>query len=98
MATYRYRLIRTMYDKVVGVAVQPPGGGLMLRLGQKDLDFDPRTAPKLESLDLYVHELTAKPEARALQVDNLGPVRRIELDRFVSLANFQQKVENLADD
>lgn len=98
MAKYRYRLIRTMFDKAVGVAVEPPGGGLLLRLGQRDLDFDGAKAPKLESLDYYVDNIAAKPEFKALQIDNCGGVKSIDLDRFISLALFLQKVQSLPED
>jgi hypothetical protein len=98
MPTYRYRIIRTMFDKAIGVAVQPPEGGLLLRLGQRDLDFDKAKAPKLESLDFYIDQIAAKPEYKALQIDNYGKIREINLDRFISLALFMQKVQHLTSD
>jgi hypothetical protein len=96
MATYRYRFIRTMFDKPVGIAVQPPEGGLMLRIGQRDLDFGGPRTPQLESLDNYIDTIAAKPEFKALQIDHCSRVRTIDLDRFVSMALFMQKVQHLA--
>ena len=96
MATYRYRLIRTIRDEAIGVALEPPDGGLMLRLGQRDFDFDGRRAPKLEQLNLYIETISEKPEFRPLGIDNVGPVKQIDLDRFVSTALFFQKVKALA--
>ena len=98
MATFRYRFVRTMGDKVIGVAVLPPDGGLMLRIGQRDFDFDGRTAPKLESLDLYIETISEKPEFRRLEIHNVDRIREIDLDRFISLALFLKHVQAVADD
>ena len=87
-----------MGDKVIGVAVCPPEGGLMLRIGQRDFDFDLRTAPKLESLDLYIETIADKPEFKKLEIHHVTHIRQIELDRFISMALFMQKIAPLNDD
>ena len=33
MSTYRFRYLRTMYDKIVGVAVEKPNGELIMQVG-----------------------------------------------------------------
>ncbi|MBC7543379.1 MAG: hypothetical protein H7338_11675 [Candidatus Sericytochromatia bacterium] len=98
MATYRFRFIRTHSDKVVGVALCPPEGGLTMRIGQREFDFDVQTAPKLASLDLYIETIADKPEFKAFGIHNVSRIHEIELDRFISMALFQQKVQSLNDD
>lgn len=73
MATYRYRYLRTMYDKIVGVAVEKPGKELIMQVGRQLIEFD-NNAPSLEMLHLYVEKIAEKPSFKALQIYDVSKI------------------------
>ena len=73
MATYRYRFLRTMYDKIVGVAVQKPDGSLMMQVGTQLIEFG-QDAPSLNILNHYVDTIAEKPQFKALKIYDVSKV------------------------
>lgn len=73
MAVYRYRYFRTMYDKIVGVAVEKPNGQLIMQIGRQMLEFE-QSAPKLEMLHLYAEKIAEKPAYKALQIYDVSNI------------------------
>ena len=80
---YRYRLLLTLFDEVVGVAVEKPKGGLTLMLGNTTLDYE--EAPTLEKFPKYLEALADKKEYRYLKIDRCGRIRVLEFDEFTTL-------------
>lgn len=81
MAKYRFRFLRTMYDKIVGVAVETPSGELIMQIGGKLIEFD-RGAPKLEMLNLYVEKIAEMPKYKPLQIYDVSKI--YSTDRFIN--------------
>jgi len=73
MAVYRYRYLRTMYDKIVGVAVEAPSGELIMQVGREMIEFG-SGAPKLEMLNLYVEKISEKPSFKALKIYDVSRI------------------------
>jgi hypothetical protein len=73
MSVYRFRYLRTMYDKIVGVAVEKPTGELIMQVGRQLIEFD-QGAPKLEMLHLYVEKISEKPAFKALQIYDVSKI------------------------
>ncbi len=73
MATYRYRYLRTMHDKIVGVAVQKPGGELIMQIGRQLIEFG-ADAPSLNMLNHYVETIAEKPQFKALKIYDVSKV------------------------
>lgn len=73
MATYRYRFLRTMYDKIVGVAVQKPDGSLIMQIGRQLVEFG-HDAPNLNMLNHYVETISEKPQFKALNIYDVSKV------------------------
>ncbi|MEZ0370690.1 MAG: hypothetical protein ACAI44_16485, partial [Candidatus Sericytochromatia bacterium] len=65
MAKYRFRFFRTMYDKIVGIAVEKPNGELIIQMGREMIEFG-QGAPKLEMLNLYAEKIAEKPKYKPL--------------------------------
>ena len=70
---YRYRYLRTMYDKIVGVAVQKPNGALIMQIGRQMIEFD-QDAPSLNMLQHYVETIANKPQFKALKIYDVSKV------------------------
>jgi hypothetical protein len=66
MSVYRFRYLRTMYDKIVGIAVEKPSGRQFIEFNQG--------APKLEMLHLYVEKIAEKPAFKALQIYDVSKI------------------------
>lgn len=73
MATYRYRYLRTMYDKIVGVAVQKPDGSLIMQIGKQLIEFG-NDAPSLNMLNHYVETIAEKPQFKPLAIYDVSKV------------------------
>lgn len=73
MSVYRYRYLRTMYDKIVGVAVQKPNGDLIMQVGTQLIEFD-QQAPSLEMLHHYVEKISEKPAFKALKIYDVSRI------------------------
>lgn len=91
MAKYRYRYLRTMYDKIVGVAVQKPDGELIMQVGTQVIEFD-QGAPKLEMLNLYVDKISEMPKFKPLQIYDISKI--YTTDRFVSCKQLMDEGKN----
>jgi hypothetical protein len=73
MSVYRFRYLRTMYDKIVGIAVEKPSGELVMQVGRQFIEFN-QGAPKLEMLHLYVEKIAEKPAFKALQIYDVSKI------------------------
>lgn len=80
---YRYRLLLTLLDQVVGVVVERPQGGLSLMLGNTTLEYE--EAPAIEDFHKYVEALAQKKEYQYLKIDRCGRVRTLNFDDFQTL-------------
>ena len=81
---YRYRLLRTIRDEVIGVAVDPPDDDLIIKLGAHVMEFDDK-APLLEVLPAFIERMAQKPEFKELGLYDCGKIREIEALDFISL-------------
>lgn len=70
---YRFRYLRTMYDKIVGVAVEKPNGDLIMQVGRDLIEFD-ENKPKLEMMHLYVEKISEMPKYKSLQIYDVSKV------------------------
>lgn len=77
MAKYRYRYLRTMYDKIVGVAVQKPNGDLVMQVGTQLLEFNDN-APSLEMMQHYVETISEKAAFKALKIYDVSRIYTTE--------------------
>lgn len=91
MASYRYRYLRTMYDKIVGVAVQKPDGELVMQVGTQLIEFE-QGAPKLEMLNLYVEKIAEMPKFKPLQIYDISKI--YTTDRFISCKQLMDEGKN----
>lgn len=91
MASYRYRFLRTMYDKIVGVAVQKPDGELIMQIGSNLIEFD-QGAPKLEMLNLYVEKIAEMPKYKPLQIYDVS--RIYTTNHFVNCKQLMDEGKN----
>ncbi len=73
MSVYRFRYLRTMYDKIVGIAVEKPSGELIMQVGRQFIEFN-QGAPKLEMLHLYVEKIAEKPAFKALKIYDVSKI------------------------
>lgn len=73
MSRCRYRYLRTMYDKIVGVAVELPNGELIMQVGREMIEFG-AGSPKLEMLNLYVEKIADKPKFKPLQIYDVSRI------------------------
>lgn len=81
---YRYRLLRTIRDKVVGVAVDPPDDDLIIKLGDEVIEFDDN-APLLEHMNSFIERIAQKPQYKHLELYDCGKIRELDKNDFVSL-------------
>ena len=81
---YRYRLLRTIRDEVVGVAVDPPDDDLIIKLGDEVLEFN-ENAPLLEYMPSFIEKIAQKPEFKELGLYDCGRIREIDAINFISL-------------
>lgn len=91
MSTYRFRYLRTMYDKIVGVAVEKPNGELIMQVGTQLIEFD-NNAPKLEMMHLYVEKIAEKPTFKALQIYDVSRIYTTK--DFTSCAQLMKEGRN----
>lgn len=91
MARYRYRYFRTMYDKIVGVAVEKPDGELIMQMGTQMIEFQ-QGAPKLEMLNLYAEKIADMPRYKPLQIYDVSKI--YTTDRFVSCKQLMDEGKN----
>lgn len=91
MAKYRYRYLRTMYDKIVGVAVQKPNGDLIMQVGTQILEFDEQ-APSLEMMKHYVETISEKAAFKALKIYDVS--RIYSTDNFSSCKQLMDEGKN----
>ncbi|PKL74669.1 MAG: hypothetical protein CVV27_19320 [Candidatus Melainabacteria bacterium HGW-Melainabacteria-1] len=91
MAKFRYRYLRTMYDKIVGVAVEKPGGDLIMQIGNQMIEFD-KGAPKLEMLNLYVEKIADMPKYKPLNIYDVSNI--YTTDRFVNCKQLMDEGKN----
>jgi hypothetical protein len=91
MSTYRFRYLRTMYDKIVGVAVEKPNGELIMQVGTQLIEFD-TNAPKLEMMHLYVEKIAEKPTFKALQIYDVSRIYTTQ--NFTSCAQLMKEGRN----
>lgn len=78
---YRFRYFRTMYDKIVGVAVEKPDGELIIQMGKEMIEFQ-QGAPKLEMLNLYAEKIAEMPKYKPLQIYDVSKIYSTQ--QFVS--------------
>lgn len=88
---YRYRYFRTMYDKIVGVAVQKPNGQLIMQIGRQMIEFED-SAPSLEMLHHYAEKISEKPAFKALQIYDVSKIYTTK--NFQSTAQLMQEGKN----
>ncbi|MFN8577679.1 MAG: hypothetical protein U0354_12555 [Candidatus Sericytochromatia bacterium] len=81
---YRYRLLRTIRDEVVGVAVDPPDDDLIIKIGDEVIEFD-NNAPLLEYMPSFVEKISQKPQYKHLGLYDCGRIREIDASSFISL-------------
>ncbi len=86
---YRYRLLRTIRDEVVGVAVDPPDDDLIIKLGDEVIEFS-ENAPLLEYMPSFVEKMAQKPEFKHLGLYDCGRIREIDSTNFISLDDLIQ--------
>ncbi|MBC7475022.1 MAG: hypothetical protein H7263_12075 [Candidatus Sericytochromatia bacterium] len=86
---YRYRLLRTIRDEVIGVAVDPPDDDLIIKLGDHVMEFDDN-APLLEVMPSFIEKIAQKPEFKALGLYDCGKIREIKSTDFISLDDLIQ--------
>lgn len=91
MATYRYRYLRTMYDKIVGVAVQKPDGSLIMQIGKQLIEFG-SDAPSLNMLNHYVETIAEKPQFKPLGIYDVSNVYTTQ--NFVSCQRLMDEGKN----
>ena len=80
MDKIRYRLLYTIRDQLVGVAVQEPGG-LLIQIQQQRFEFEPG-GPQLESLDYYTSTIADKPQFRHLEIYSWSGIKAIDRDEY----------------
>ena len=88
---FRYRFLRTMHDKIVGVAVEKPGKQLVLQIGREILEFD-QNAPSLDMIKHYVEKISEKPKYKALQIYDVSNI--YTTDTFVSCQQLMNEGKN----
>ncbi|MFN4150205.1 MAG: hypothetical protein ACK4IX_04625 [Candidatus Sericytochromatia bacterium] len=81
---YRYRLLRTIRNEIVGVAVDPPDDDLIIKLGDQVIEFD-HNAPILENLAVFIEKMSQKPDFKHLGLYDCGRIREIKSIDFISL-------------
>lgn len=81
---YRYRLLRTIRDEVVGVAVDPPDDDLIIKLGDQVIEFDDN-APLLEYMPSFIEKIAQKPQFKDLGLYDCGRIREINSSDYISL-------------
>jgi hypothetical protein len=81
---YRYRLLRTIRDEVVGVAVDPPDDDLIIKIGDHVIEFDDK-APLLELMPAFIEKIAQKPEFKQLGLYDCGKIRELSAIDFISL-------------
>lgn len=91
MSIYRYRYLRTMYDKIVGVAVQKPNGELIMQIDKNLIEFGDG-APKLEMLNLYLEKIAEMPKYKPLQIYDVSRIYTTK--HFVSCQHLMDEGKN----
>lgn len=91
MSVYRFRYLRTMHDKIVGVAVEKPNGELIMQVGRQLIEFE-QGAPKLEMLHLYVEKIAEKPAFKALQIYDVSKIYATH--KFISCQQLMDEGRN----
>jgi hypothetical protein len=86
---YRYRLLRTIRDEVVGVAVDPPDDDLIIQLGDQVIEFDDK-APLLEFMPSFIERMSQKPQFKSLGLYDCGKIREIDALDFISLEDLMR--------
>ncbi|MFN8673717.1 MAG: hypothetical protein U0457_16775 [Candidatus Sericytochromatia bacterium] len=81
---YRYRILRTIRNEPVGVAVDPPDDDLVIKIGDHVIEFD-KNAPHLEDINLFIERISQKPEYQELGLYDCGKIREINQKDFISL-------------
>ena len=81
---YRYRLLRTIRNEIVGVVVDPPDDDLIMKIGDDVIEFDDK-APLLENMPSFIEKISSKPNYRALGLHDCGRIREISANDFISL-------------
>jgi hypothetical protein len=85
----RYRLILTLFDKVVGIAVEKPRKGLWMKIGHEEFDYE--DGPKLEMLTTYIEVIAKKKRYEHLKIDHLGRIRIIDAEDYKGLDHLMKE-------
>ncbi|GIW22937.1 MAG: hypothetical protein KatS3mg068_1944 [Candidatus Sericytochromatia bacterium] len=86
---YRYRLLRTIRNEVIGVVVDPPDDDMIMKIGDKVIEFDD-SAPLLEYIPSFIEKIAQKPEFKELGLYDCGKIREISANDFISLDDLIQ--------
>jgi len=81
---YRYRLLRTLRNDIVGVVLDPPDDDLIMKIGDEVIEFND-TAPKLEFLQIFIEKISEKPQYKALGLYDCGRIRELDARDYISL-------------
>ncbi len=81
---YRYRILRTIRDEPIGVAVDPPDDDMIIKVGDEVIEFD-NNAPLLEHINLFIEKIANKPQYKHLGLYDCGKIREISQRDFISL-------------
>lgn len=88
---YKYRYLRTMYDKIVGVAVQKPNGELIMQVGKDIIHFE-NDAPRIDMMHHYVETIANKPKYKPLEIWDVS--RTYTTKEFVSCQKLMDEGKN----
>jgi len=86
---YRYRLLRTIRNEVIGVVVDPPDDDMIMKIGDKVIEFD-ESSPLLEYIPSFIEKISQKPEFKDLGLYDCGKIREIPANEFISLDDLIQ--------
>lgn len=86
---YRYRLLRTIRNEIVGVALDPPDDDLIIKIGDDVIEFDEK-APLLEHIHLFVEKIAQKPKYKDLGLYDCGKLRVISERDYISMDDLIQ--------
>lgn len=89
---YRYRLLRTIRDKVVGIALEKLDGELVIQLGNNVIEFD-KNAPRLEELPLYIEKISEKREYKNLELYDCTKIRLLDPSQFISIKHLMETAD-----
>lgn len=86
---YRYRLLRTIRNEIIGVVVDPPDDDMIMKIGNKVIQFDD-SAPHLEYMASFIEKISQKPEFKELGLHDCGKIREISENDYISLDDLIQ--------